>query len=222
MENKAPEQEIKIESSFGKKFENFWYYHKWKVIVAAFVAVVLAVCVYSCVVRPKVDITVVYAGPMVSTNQCIPVINENLSDIMPESVGKNGASVIVLSIFEDEEYRNITTDSYKSLGNYLGMGNYSIYMLDPDVYEYYKSDKEIFVPLEEIFGDDLPASAYYKDAIKLSETKLYKNNPNGIGKLPKDTIVCIRVETPFSTGCSGQGGADDYQRALDMFKEIAK
>ena len=118
-------------------------------------------------------------------------------------------------------YKSITAESYRSIGNYIAMGNYSLYFLDPDVYEYYNAKDNIFVPLSEVFGDDIPASAYSENAIKLSETDLYKNNPDGIGKLPKDTLICLRVE-PLMSGCGGQGDNETYQRALDMFKEIAK
>ena len=39
MDNKYSDNEIKVEEGFAKKFENFWYYHKWKVLVSLFALV---------------------------------------------------------------------------------------------------------------------------------------------------------------------------------------
>ena len=210
MDNKIPENDIKIENGFTKKFENFWYYHKWKVIIGAFVAFVLAVCIYSCAAKPKIDITLLYAGPYSSYDSATPKINESLTAIMPESVGTNGAALNVLEIYSTEKarelaektvdeyiaeekqngvfyspeerehlisqqvdrYNSINMDNSTKLGSYLGMGNYSVCLLDPSVYETYRG-KEIFVLLSDVFGNHIPASAYSEDAVSLSETWLY-------------------------------------------------
>ena len=47
--------------NFFKKFENFWYYHKWKVIIAVFFVVVFIVCSLQMCSRDEQDITVMYA-----------------------------------------------------------------------------------------------------------------------------------------------------------------
>ena len=44
-ENKIPASDIQPQSETGKKFENFWYYNKWKVIAAVFTLIVLIFCV---------------------------------------------------------------------------------------------------------------------------------------------------------------------------------
>ncbi len=257
MDNKIPESEIKVENRFAKKFENFWYYHKWKVIVAAFAAFVIGVCVYSCVSKPKLDITVLYAGPFSSQDTAVLQINEDLSAVMPESIGTDGAAVNVLGMYTEEQcralaeqsvleyieeekklgrnyteeeraslvtkhmerYRSITRSSTSSLGSYIGMGNYTLYFLDPSIYETYRGE-EVFVLLSDVFGEAVPASAYSDDAIKLCETSLYKNNPKGVGKLPADTLICLRLEPVFK-GCGG-GNSDDYNKAVEMFKAIAE
>ena len=111
MDNKIPENGIKVENAFVKKLDNFWYYHKWKVIIAAFVAFVVAVCVYSCLSKPKTDITVLYAGPVSSQNTAILNMNDTLTEVMPESVGKNGAAMNVLSIYTEERARKLAEDT---------------------------------------------------------------------------------------------------------------
>ena len=101
---KIPEKfRIQPKSEFGKKLDNFWYYHKWKVIAAAFLVFVLIICVYSCISKPKNDITVLYAGPYSSYSGSVSNMNNALTAIMPESIGQNGVAVNVLEIYNEHQ-----------------------------------------------------------------------------------------------------------------------
>ena len=259
MDNKYTDNDIKVESSKNQKLENFWYYHKWHVIAIAFAAIVIAVCVYSCLAKPKTDITVLYAGPYSSADASVPYIIENLSAVMPESVGKNGADILILSKYTQEQaerlakksvaeyleeekkqgrhytveerenliqrqidqYNSITRSNQNSLSSYMGIGKYSICLLDPSIYEEY-SGKGMFVLLSDIFGEEnIPNSSYRDDAIRLCDTKLYRNNQSGIGNLPDDTLICLRIE-PIMSGCAGGGNTEDYKKAIEMFIAMTK
>ena len=55
-ENKIPASDIQPQSDTGKKFENFWYYNKWKVIAAVFILIVLVFCVVQCATKEKSDL----------------------------------------------------------------------------------------------------------------------------------------------------------------------
>ena len=253
MENKYSENEIKVEGKADKWFENFWYYHKWKVFVALFSAFVLAVCVYSCVSKPKTDITVLYAGPF-NSSESVPAINAGLTSSAPTSIIRNGISVNILTVYSEKQwtelatrevneyiaeqereyseqekntlireridaYKSITAENTKAFGEHLGIGRYAICFVDPSVYENYK-DMKIFASISDIFEGSTPNTVYDECAIKLSETQLYKNDPNGVGKLPKDTLLCLRVE-PVLTGCGG-GGRSEYKNAIQVFKIFAQ
>ena len=259
MDNKYTDNDIKIEGSNNQKLENFWYYHKWHIITIAFVAIVIAVCVYSCFAKPKTDITILYAGPHSSADSSVPYIKESLSAIMPESVGNNGVELLILSKYTQEQaeqlakksvaeyieeekkqgryytneerenliqrqidqYNSITRSNQNSLSSYMGIGKYSLCLLDPSIYEEY-SGKGMFVLLSDIFGEEnIPQSAYKDDAIRLGDTALYKNSASGIGKLPSDTLICLRVE-PIMGGCAGSSNSADYQKAMEMFIAMTK
>ena len=60
--------EIRLEESnsnpFLAKLSNFWYYHKWKVIIGAFFAIVLGVGVFQMINREEVDEIVIVAAPV--------------------------------------------------------------------------------------------------------------------------------------------------------------
>ena len=71
--DKLPGGEINVRPSLrGKRehgrvyrwFDNFWYHHKWKTIIALFLVVVILVCVLQmCQKEESGDITVLLAGP---------------------------------------------------------------------------------------------------------------------------------------------------------------
>ncbi len=105
--SKIPE-EFKVEpkSEFGKKLDNFWYYHKWKVLAAVFVVFVLAICVYSCITRPKNDVTILYAGPYSSYDGSVSKINNTLTSIMPEGLGNDGVAMNVLEIYNEQQIQS--------------------------------------------------------------------------------------------------------------------
>ena len=50
------------ENRFVSRLSNFWYYHKWKVVGALFIIVLLSVTISQCVSNVKSDTTVMYAG----------------------------------------------------------------------------------------------------------------------------------------------------------------
>ena len=253
--NKLPDEfKYEPETKIGKKLDNFWYYHKWKVIVGIFIAVIVIICAVQCATREETDITLVYAGPYGSYNESVAVMNSELTKIMPEELGDNGAVLNVLEMYtaeqiealakkEVDEYlaetkeklseeeintlitrqknslSQLTSTNSKNFSSFLQIGSYSIYLLDPSIYEQYKS-LGVFAKLSDVFGNDIPDSAYSEDAIKLSETEFYKKSVNGIGDLPEDTLLCIRIKPVIGSGCNGNKNNKDYAKAVEMFKAI--
>ena len=59
---KAPNGNIKIESPFFKKLENFFYHYKWHTIIAAFLIFAISLCVFQTCKRTSYDAYVLYAG----------------------------------------------------------------------------------------------------------------------------------------------------------------
>ena len=96
MDKKIPENDIKVESKGAAALENFWYYHKWKVIVSLFVAFVIGVCVWSCLAKPKIDISLLYVGSFDPMDAATQEMTETLSKIEPSSVGTNGVGLNML------------------------------------------------------------------------------------------------------------------------------
>ena len=56
--------DVKMKSPMLEKLENFWYYHKWKVIIILFFSIVFAVGIMQMVNKEDPDASVVIAAPM--------------------------------------------------------------------------------------------------------------------------------------------------------------
>ena len=53
--------DVKLSNPFFKWLDNFWYHHKWKVIIIAFFAIVIAVGVVQMVNKEECDVEVTVA-----------------------------------------------------------------------------------------------------------------------------------------------------------------
>ena len=60
--DKLPEKKIKYENKVTKWFENYWYYYKWRVIIAVFLIFVVIVCTAQACANTDDDMIVIYAG----------------------------------------------------------------------------------------------------------------------------------------------------------------
>ena len=52
-DEKLQADELILDSPALKKADNFWFYNKWKVLIGAFVAVVLGVCIWQSCSIPR-------------------------------------------------------------------------------------------------------------------------------------------------------------------------
>ena len=75
-DEKLQADELILDSPALKKADNFWFYNKWKVLIGAFVAVVLGVCIWQSCSKESYDSTLMYAGPYQEFN-----LSENFNGI---------------------------------------------------------------------------------------------------------------------------------------------
>ena len=52
-DEKLQADELILDSPALKKADNFWFYNKWKVLISAFVAIVLGVCIWQSCSIPR-------------------------------------------------------------------------------------------------------------------------------------------------------------------------
>lgn len=235
----TPQGGAKVEKQHGKLyqwFDNFWYHHKWKVIVIALLLVVLTVCVVQCATRDdKKDATLVLAGPYGFANDETGYrqLLACLTTLLPEDYDGDGSKKIQMvhySFYSDEviaEYeaegiminRAENATNKQNFSKTLTFGEASVLFIDPYLFEELCKSKHL-VDLETLLGAD-PAGGIKVEngagelgvwGVALSETKLYKDN-TAVQKLPEDTVVCLFAKTLHTND-------EEYARRVAYLKAL--
>ena len=223
---KFSDNKIEPQSEFAKKLDNFWYYNKWKVIAAVFIAVALTVCIVQCAKREKNDVTILYAGAYQSYNAGITSMKSALDEIEPESVGTLGVGLSVLEIYSDEYVKahpavngQINSANFQNFTQLLEAGEQSLLIIDSWIYDTIKDRINIrkisdFAELDE-------ASLYDERAVWFKKTAFFEKYKDAFDDLPDDTVILLCDYSLFRqyTGCSG-GKDKNYEKAEILFETI--
>lgn len=213
------------------KLENFWYYHKWKVIFGAVIAAVLAVTAYQMITRDSPDIYVMYAGPGYTNAAQVDSIRTAFRSVIDDynGDGKVGTSLMMLTCLTEEQIeerhdqaiaesrqfvinRNSNLQNIKQFDNEIGYGDSIIYMIDPSLYERVR-EAGGFMRLEDIFTEEEleGIETYDGCGVYLSSLKFTEVN-SVFQSFPSDTILCIRKITAMSSAFKNK---DDFQKRHD-------
>ncbi|MBO7377101.1 MAG: AAA family ATPase, partial [Clostridia bacterium] len=158
------DREDKIESdgeivaekpAFLRWLGNFWFYHKWAVIAAVFVIVLLSVTVRQSCANARTDITVMYAGSCYMADSGFEACREAIADYLPADAGSDGryeAGIAALHIYSEEQIRDreerartdtsvikvnnyVNTSELQSFDNLIVAGEYSVIIAEPWLYK---------------------------------------------------------------------------------------
>ncbi len=243
---KLDAEDVKIvyetQNPFLKKLSNFWYYHKWKVIIISFFAIIAAVGIYQMVTREEVDEIVVVAAAVYLENEEIDAIDNLLTSCLPKN--KDG-SLRNMNVYDytvySEEYidaanreetdeegryvvkidKNFVKSEISACNDFLSTGESSVLFVDGYLYgelskRNQSNGKDIRMTMTEVFGDDLPEGVMPDGCgIRLGDTEIYKYYEE-LQVLPEDTVICIL--RPYYMGASSF--EDKYALSLELFKNI--
>ncbi len=227
-------------SGFAKKLDNFWYHHKWKVIVIAFIVITLLVCTLQMCGREEVDLYILYAGPYKFGQTDSLNFESAFSEITPDrnGDGRSVAELYDVYILSDEQITGeIEKVGENAVVNYemfaanreafdqqILAGDTVICLLDPHLYEsVYVLDENGeklsgFLPLSEVLGytPDYAVDAY---SVRVGDTPMGKYFTVLQG-LDEDTRLCVRQLSSFSF-LKGQSRTEKYHAyCLDVFRAI--
>ncbi len=242
-QEKLQSTDIKLTSSnkFLKWLENFWYYHKWKVIIITFFAVVIIVSVAQMINKTDPDIEVTVATHTVYYQENVDSLEQALTALLPGDINGDGKKTVILNtykiyseaelkaaneketdaegnpvIYADEAYNKSQIEAYNS---YVMTGQCSVMIISEYLYNDLvsrNSDEILLKPISEIYGDNLPegvtADGY---GIKLKACGAYKNL-DAFRSLPDDSVICIM--RPFVM--NGGRGEEKHGAAVEYFKTI--
>ncbi len=236
-EDKLPAAEIVIDSPSAQKADNFWYYNKWKVIIAAFVTLVLIVCIAQSCSREGYDTVLMYAGPYegLSNKEIYTGVCAALNSVVPEDYNEDGSStcnLVSLVIYSNDQIEQLretaaaesrklpintelNAQELQKFDQLIVAGEYSVCLLDPTLYKRVKSAGG-FCKLEDVLGYK-PECANDDYSINFAETEFAKHFEM-FGGLPADTLLCLRTKSTL-------GGVDStkkYEISRQFFVNIVE
>ena len=237
-ESKLDAAEIRLtsENPILSKLSNFWYYHKWTVIVVTFFAVIIVVGLFQILTKEDSDEAVIVAAPMTFYAEHIDGINVTLSSLMPknEDGSQRKLDVHYYQIFSEEEMDKLNHEETDSEGHYvkkvdqsyntskiqeynqfLQTGECSLLFIPSHLYEKQKELNRLR-SLSEIFGEELPECAMADGyGVRLGDTYAYEFFPE-LQALPEDTVICLL--RPYIHGASSK--EERYAATVEFFKNI--
>lgn len=222
----------------GKFWENFWYHHKWPVIlVCAFlvIGIILAVQIAG---KVNVDIYVLYAGPdYISVNQ-----NGKFCSIMQEVMNDydgNGDKKVVLNdmIFMSTEQMQEVESLAQAMDEDIMLDKQSNSQTEQSfIYEVMAGDTLLcilaedqykmvlsgggFTPLSEIF-DEIPTGAIDEYGIRFSETKFCKFYSDA-QIFPEDSVIALRRISTMNQIRNKERLEESLENHKDVFKRIVQ
>jgi hypothetical protein len=237
-ESKLDAAEIKLNSSNKALgwLENFWYYHKWKVIVILFFAIVFAVGISQMINKEEPDANVVVAAPIYFYAEHIEGLEATLEALIPRG-GEDGVKNLNLytySIYSEDELKAaneaetddegkyviqvsqpFNTSKIEEYRTFLQTGECSILFISEYLYENLLQQDRLR-PMSEVFGEKLPTGAMSDGyGVRLGDTYLYEYFDE-LKVLPADTVVCLM--RPYIWGASSD--AEKYADMEAYFKAI--
>lgn len=228
-----------IPKDFKSRMVNFWYHHKTKVILTAFFAFAIGVCIAQFSARVNPDVCILYAGPEYIT----PLDNERfctaISEILTEDFNGDGEKKIRLTdvIFYTQEQLDEAKKKAAELGEEFtidGMTNQSnaekfdyevfsdngiICILSEDQYARVAS-AEGFIPLSEVFGEREIKGAIDDCGIRFNETNFYEFYES-THIFPEDAVLALRKISTISA-ITGKSKAEKvHANHTEIFKRMA-
>lgn len=230
-------------NKFFRKLDNFWYHHKWKVIIISFFVIVLLICTLQMCSREDQDIYIMYAGPYKFGQTDARSFRSAFSAITEDrnNDGYCRAELVDLYILSDEqiiaEKTKLESQGYGAEVNYeafsanyeafeqhMWSGDTVICLLDPDIYtSVYVEDENGnnvsgFMKLEDVLGY-LPEKAYDEHSIRIGDTPMGEYFTI-LQNLDEDTLLCIREKSPMSSIWSKKKTDEYHDYCKEFFRKI--
>lgn len=199
-------------------FENFWYHHKWSVIMFGAFGLIILIAIFQIVDRQKPETIVMYAGPNYVGEMVMNELKPIWTPLLEGSENPDAGEISIYSIVYQKDGPNAAM-AMSQFTTEFSAGDCMIYILSPDMYQV-ALDTNLLVPLNDIFGEK-PCSAVDEYGIKLSETPFYQDHA-AMMYLGEDAILCVR-QVPMLVNVRGKESAQLRQiTAREFVKKIVE
>ena len=209
------------------KWENFWYYYKWHVIIGIFVFIVAATTIYDAVTRVDPDISIDCILDHGITAQSAYEMEYILTEKAPIA-DNNGDGKIKLSVSHCETGRSQSSISaggsvVEVVQLKMAVGESSIIITEPNIVDLYESF-EIYHDLTDIANEmNIPQDRRYMSydgtkviAISMEGTSLMSE----LGLDGKDCYLFVRVI--YNDHKADQTKINQFENAKDLAKYMLK
>ncbi len=236
--------EIEVQGGALGKLDNFWFYHKWKVIIIAAALLLFIICAAQMCGNAEDDLTIMYAGSAyLPTNPNYESILGVFGQVMSEDYNGDGAKRVAMAAMnihsEDQinarkaEIAKATAEREKGydvvvppeINAYINTQEYTSFQRVMQTGEYticlmekwlYSGvAKGIFCKLSDTLGST-PEYAIDEYAVMFWDTEFAKANAEVFAAIPKDTVLCLRTKNALS----GKGNEEQFNRSKETFKAI--
>lgn len=230
-----PVVEEAVPVGFAAKLSNFWYHHKWKVIIISAFAFIFISVGTQFVTKGNPDIRILCAGPLYFTPNQSGAVSTCLYDLMDDYNGDGEKKIAFNDIVymtadqireaqadaeaHGEEFaldRQSNAQTAEQFTYEVMAGDCLLCFLAPDQYQSV-ADAEAFVPLTEIF-EVVPEGAVDAYGLRLCETKFYKYY-TAVQVFGEDTIVALKRLTTVNQ-MKGEKMEKSHADHMDLFRKI--
>ncbi|MBQ8837275.1 MAG: hypothetical protein IJ002_07205 [Clostridia bacterium] len=232
--------------NFFKKFDNFWYHNKWKVIIIGFFVIVFIICAFQYCSREEQDIYIMYAGPKSLGQSYARSVKSALSEVVPDrnGDGRGSAEIVELWVASDEQIAagkaeleedgevavvnyDALSSNYEAFEQHMWAGDTIICLLDPTLYStvYVEGDdgqmESGFMKLADVLGYT-PEGAYDEYSIRIKDTPLgqYFTILQDIDTDSEPVLLCIRKKSSLASIFNQKETNEYHEYCTNVFKAI--
>lgn len=236
---KGDDVKIKVSNPFFSKLENFWFHHKWKVIISAFFLIVLGIGIFQMFTKEQYDTQVSVATHVIYDKKQLEAFNKTIESFLPKDVnrdGKKNLAVYRYRVYSEDEVTeangpyddkgrptavvidtNFNREQITELNNAINSGQCTVMFVSKYEYDELVSrrpDDVLLLPMSELFGEKLPGGVTENGyGVMLKDTKAYELE--GFKWLPEDTVICILRKFPTVS-------EERYAADKQLFKNIVE
>lgn len=226
--------------SKSEKWDNFWYYYKWHVVVAIFLIIAITITTCQFITRTEYDIHIAYAGDYAfsrtsegNKSSTFGTVVSSFGRVVGDIDGNGEVNVVFkdMLILSDEKmsgddidnttYSRVIQDR-SQLNSVLieSYDSFYILFLSEEVYNANRviNNIEIFDDLSEYEGRGGAILTEKKDAIYLNS--IGAHILPGLSDLPEDTVIVIKSVSDIAEHWDKDGSKKAHDEAYALLSRM--